>query len=139
MSKRLEQIVKAYVPFVNVYDSKGFDYKGRVSLPKSLVEILKQRQKEDEKGKIKLFYKPHFNESPKYLELTDYLPENDSINFSSYGYIGGFKKSNVFLIPVTVLEETGIQKPNSVVFVGDGNKIFVYRAEDYNRDIQPTP
>ena len=137
MSRRLEQIVKVYVPFVNAYDSKGFDHRGRVSLPKPLVEILKQRQQEDEKSKLNLFYKPHFDKPRKYLELTDYLPENDSIDFSSYGYIWGFKKSNVFLIPVKVLEEIGIQRPNPVVFVGDGNKILVYRAEDYNRNVQP--
>ena len=127
----LEQIVKMHVPFTGVHSSVGFDESGRFVIPKPLVVTLKERQKTEEKGGIKLFYRLHTGEVPKYLELTDYLPENKHSNFSRYGRIARLDKDSRTLVPPEDLTKIGVTKDNSIVFVGSGHKIFVYKAQDY--------
>lgn len=127
----LEQIVKKNVPFAGIYNNNGFDYKGRIRIPKQLLETLVGRQQAKEKAEIELFYRLHTKEIPKYLELTDYLPEGKT-NFTCYKHFKLDKQNRVLITPDD-LAKIGIQKSNPVVLVGYGNKILVYRAEDYNK------
>ena len=127
----LEEIVKKNVPFTGIYESSGFDKKGRISIPKPIVEILKRRQNVHEKGEIELFYRLHTKEQLKYVELTDYFPKRTKIDFKNYGHISNMDKDNRILIPVVELELINIVNGNEVIFVGDGHKILVYKYSDY--------
>ncbi len=127
----LEQIVKENVPFAGVWGSAGFDEKSRIVIPKPLVITFKERQKVNEKGGIKLFYRIHRKESPIYIEFADYLGR--FTNFARYAHISIDEQSRA-IVPVEDLAKIGLEKtekPNPVVFVGSGNKILVYKAEDY--------
>lgn len=127
----LEQIVKMYVPFTGVHSSVGSDEKGRFVIPKPLIVTLKERQKTEEKGEIKLFYRLHTMEIPKYLELTDYLPENKNPNFPRYRRIARLDEDSRTLVSPDDLIKIGVTKDTPVVFVGSGHKIFVYKVQDY--------
>lgn len=131
----LEQIVKKFVPFVGMYESAGFDNKGRVSLPKLLVETLKRRQDVQSKGGVELFYKIHAQEGPKHVEVTDYLPLNADIDFRRYRLTKIDDNSRI-LIAERDLSRVGFNS-SQIVFVGSGNNILIYKAQDYQED-QPT-
>ena len=134
----LEEIVKKYVPFTGVYGSTGFDKKGRITLPKPLVEILKRRQQVFEKGELELFYKLHIEEQSKYIELTDYFPKKAKVDFRNYGHLSKIDEGNRILIPMEELGHGGINNGNPVIFIGNGHKILVYHSEYYKKFIQPT-
>lgn len=129
----LEQIVKKYVSFKGLYHSDGFDGKGRISVPKKLVDILKERQAAEEKSMLVLFYRLHTNEVPRYLELTDYFPKY--VNFSRYKRISQLDKSSRILITPNDLNKI-IEAHTPIVFVGSKNKILIYKTEDYE-SIEP--
>lgn len=131
----LEHIVKKYVPFKGVYHSDGFDEKGRISVPKKLVDVLKERQDAEEKSEVALFYRLHTNEIPIYLELTDYFPKKWHVNFSRYKHISQLDKSSRILIAPNDLNKI-IEAHTPIVFVGSKNKILIYKTEDYE-SIEP--
>lgn len=136
MSQQLELIVKKFVPFVGDNESAGFDHKERAILPKHLVDILLRRQKVDDKRQIDLFYKLNVEEKPKFLELTDYFPTNIDIDFSKYRFVKLDTNSRI-LVAKRDLSKIGFND-SRIVYVGDGNKILVYKAEDYQEN-HPTP
>ena len=126
----LEQIVKLYVPFSGVHYGKGFRG-GNIVLPDPLIETLKKRQKAEE-DKVQLFYRLHAREVPIYIELTDYLPPNGHTNLANYFGIN-FDNRHRFHVPEDVLKNTNFTSEDDVVFVGGGNKIWMYSSSDYKR------
>ena len=131
----IEQIVKKFVPFVGSYKSAGFDSKGRVSLSKPIVEVLKRRQMVQGKNAVDLFYRTYSQEDPKYLELTDYLPMDGDIDFRCYRLTKIDNNSRI-LVAERDLSKVGFNN-SPIVFVGSGNNCLIYRAQDYKED-QPT-
>ena len=128
----LEQIVKKFVPFVGVYESVGFDSKGRVSVSKPLVDILKRRQGVQGKSSVELFYRTYNQEDPKYIELTDYLPVDGDIDFRRYRLTKIDDNSRI-LIAERDLSRVGFNN-SPIVFVGSGNNILIYKTQDYQED-----
>ncbi len=139
MQKELEHIVKKFVPFVDVYYSRGFDEGSRITLPKELIWTLKERQQMPDKGKLILYYRLHEAEIPK-IELTDYMEEH--FNFPEYKLIW-VSSNHRILIPRKDLDKVSIPTQNSgrnsrgVVFEGNGNQVLIYKAEDYERYMTP--
>ena len=131
----LEHIVKKFVPFVGTYESVGFDTKGRVSLPKPLVETLKRRQMIQSKSGIELFYKTNIQEDTKCLEVSDYLPMDADIDFRRYR-LAKIDDNSRILVAERDLSRLGFNS-SQIVFVGSGNNILVYKTQDY-QEIQPT-
>lgn len=134
----LEEIVKENVPFVGILISNGgFDEKGRVVLQKPLLDILKRRQKVEEKYQIQLFYRLHTNEVPRYLELTDYFLGIKHLltNFMYYHPLNLDEKSHILINPSN-LQKVNIENHDPIIFIGSKDKILIYKAEDYkNRKI----
>ena len=131
----LEDIVKKFVPFVGFYESAGFDPKGRISLPKPLVDILKRRQMVQSKNNVELFYKPFMQEDPRYLELTDYLPMDADIDFRRYR-LAKIDDNSRILIAERDFSRVGFNGA-PITFVGSGNRVLIYKSQDYQED-QPT-
>ena len=141
MPTELEQIVKKYVPFVSVYHSNGFDEKCRIVLPQKIIWTLQRRQEVQEMDELILYYRLHEVEIPK-IELTDFFPMGEWFSFPEYNPLCIDKISRI-LIPRKDLDKVSIPTQNSgkdsreVVFEGNGNKILIYRAEDYEKYVKP--
>ena len=139
MLVELEQIVQLYSPFVGTHEVAGFDEKSRITIPKPLIEILQERQKIEEKGAIKLYYRIHSKETPQHLELTDYFPDGEHTEFWAYNRIK-IDRSGRILVPQDNLAKLGIQKHDpsakskDIIFEGSGHKILIYKTDDYPRD-----
>mgnify|MGYP001581288753 CR=1 FL=1 len=123
----LELIVKEYVPFVGKYN-KTYDEKGRILIPDVLLDTLKERQKIQEKRKVKIFYRVYKDSVPPYLELTDYFPLDKEVDFSLYRRAIFYTKSRISVPPV-VLREVGIGNNGGIIIKGLGNEIKIYGAE----------
>ena len=137
----LEQIVKKNIPFTGTFYSRGFDYKGRVSIQKPLIETLKQRQKVKNNSDINLFYKVNQESTLRYIEITDYFPEKEEINFKDYRHIK-VDNDNRTLINSHDLFRAGIKKTaknekgDEIVFVGHNHKILIYKNQDFKQYIK---
>lgn len=130
-SLSVEGIVKRSVPFAGLYDSGGFAEKGRIGVPKGLVLTLKARQERQNNGELQLYYRIHSGEMPKYMELTDFFPEGRNPNFARYRRVYDLDEKCRILIPPDDWGKVGIEEHKPVVFWGSGNKIFVYKPDDY--------
>ena len=139
MLEPLEQIVKIYVPFVGIRHIAGFDGKGRITIPNSFINTFMERQEVEDKIGIRLYYKLQTREKPNYIELTDYFPNGEHIEFWAYERLSVDKSSRI-LIPQSNLIKVDMQRRNTrekyyeIVFEGNGNRILIYRADDYTRD-----
>jgi|TARA_B100000315_G_C14289936_1_gene456925 DNA-binding transcriptional regulator/RsmH inhibitor MraZ len=131
----VELIVKRYVPFVGVYESKGVDTKGRLSIPNDLVETLKERQLEQEKTLLRLYYKMvegddlfEGQQDPiKALEFTDFFPLDTAANeFPFYNRLSIGNESRVYLGKNDNLTFTA---KSPLIFVGRGNAFIAAEKE----------
>ena len=126
----LEEIVKKNVPFAGIFGMSGFNNRDRAQLPLDLFTIIKERQAQSDPREIILYYKVHDKESVPYVELTDYFPNGQQVDFKNYNYMKLDKHRRIMLSKQDRqrIELGGSKK---IVFVGDGHKILVYDSETY--------
>ena len=129
----LEKIVKKNIPFTGIYDTAGFD-EHKMAIPMDLLDIFRRRQIADENCEVVLFYRVHEHEIPHYLELTDYLLGESAKLLARYKSLRVISKSRVSIAEPD-MSAIGIHKGEPLIFQGAGNKILIYREEDYKRYI----
>ena len=131
----LEQIVKKDAPFCGEHNRGGFDVKGRIKLPDALLDTLKDRQQVASNRRINLYYRLHSEESPPYVELTDYFEDDANTDFSKYMRVA-IDEHHRFSIGAKNSRISGVDEKR-VMFVGEGNNILIYNLEDYKNMQKP--
>ncbi len=133
----VELIVKKYVPFVGVYESKGIDKRNRLVVPSSIVETLQGRQLEKDKGIIQLYCMIKAGENLfrnqsdeiRFLEFTDYFPRGmDVHDFCGYERVD-ISGNSRFNLGEKRRKNFGVDKEAHLVFIGRGDNFVVVEKE----------
>lgn len=129
----LEQIVKKEVPLTGTKVIKGFDVKGRINLPRDLLEVLRRRQEVEENNEVNIYRRIH-QETPMCIELTDYLNGCNERDLIYYQHTRVDKYGRI-LIHKSDLAKVGMVTVDKITVVGNGNKIFIYNYKDHDKII----
>ena len=125
---QIEQIVKNHMPFGGGHRREGVHSKGRLELPLGLSRTLRERQGLSRNDKVHLFYSFHLQEMPQYLELTDIVEPQDSAFYTPCNV----DKKMRFAVDMHGIESMDIGRPNRIIYVGQTDRILVYREYDYD-------
>ena len=129
---QIEQIVKNHEAFIGWYRMSGTHSKGRFKLPSRLGNILRRRQDLSRNDRVALFYRFHLQQIPQYLELTDIVDPQNSALYTPCNV----DKRMRFVVNRHGIESMQIDKPNRIIYVGETNRILVYREHDYDSIIR---